>query len=833
MKKLSISNRWQARARVQQSGPCGRGRACVRHLTRILPLLLCAELAAAQSSGSAQPIPATPRNAGVLHLATGTWTRHISGSSAFGPQTIYNNNAPTGYFAFQDAHERQLDEGRLPSTSSIAPMGSADIYRINGLQFGYCTDDPSPQVTLSFWDRTQPCLASAPGPEAPLTHLDLLTGLPGGSGSVACWVVTVDLDGSGEEFCMRADGDGVYDGDPTLDSFGWMFDIHGTSPGNDGPLICGDPANAGFGDGTSFQAPSSIGTGLGTQDFYWYEDDSGANALGCYWFGGYPANPYGSFWLQLYAQSGSQCAQPEVIQPVTLEQVSWDTSASGQVQDSEYGQISFNYVPGSGPLFLNLLARFTSGGPVGWMIQNMALPGEDATDERTTRTGMVVDLGKLGVTRGQDVSGQSVSYMTVLSATPLLSQPSFSPSWQTLLSSKLFNFGDELSIIPLIQDLASPGSFSRPPWNGSLNGKLVWRKTPNGEQGKNQCGPSALTNSMHWMQSVYWPLVRLPLQTWNITLDKFKTYTNFDPLGGIGQRDAIEGKLRFALDPGKHFLPDLIVKYQADGNLTDLGASVTVNGKTARRVGPSAPPSFGWLLGELQNGEDVEVSIDWLDAAGQKTGGHVASVVGAAVVGNKLYAWTNDDACQGPKTGTPAIPPKNGGLRTNLFHQVTISPSGHMQFSGFGTPNRIKATYSESLGIEFWTRYCTVTVNSTGFPALLVAEGSNSIAANDLVLTATSVPFNQFGIIYYGPNQIQIPFGNGFRCVGGSVWRLPVHSSGATGELVQVIDYNNPPAAAAQITAGSTWNFQCWFRDPLGGGAFFNLSDALSIPFVP
>ena len=36
-----------------------------------------------------------------------------------------------------------------------------------------------------------------------------------------------------------------------------------------------------------------------------------------------------------------------------------------------------------------------------------------------------------------------------------------------------------------------------------------------------------------------------------------------------------------------------------------------------------------------------------------------------------------------------------------------------------------------------------------------------------------------------------------------------------------------------QISAGSTWNFQFWYRDPAGGGAGFNLSDGLQLTFCP
>ena len=48
-----------------------------------------------------------------------------------------------------------------------------------------------------------------------------------------------------------------------------------------------------------------------------------------------------------------------------------------------------------------------------------------------------------------------------------------------------------------------------------------------------------------------------------------------------------------------------------------------------------------------------------------------------------------------------------------------------------------------------------------------------------------------------------------------------------------LLDNTNPPSAATQITAGSTWNFQAWFRDPAAGGAFFDLSDGLCLTFGP
>lgn len=126
--------------------------------------------------------------------------------------------------------------------------------------------------------------------------------------------------------------------------------------------------------------------------------------------------------------------------------------------------------------------------------------------------------------------------------------------------------------------------------------------------------------------------------------------------------------------------------------------------------------------------------------------------------------------------------------------------------------------------------YCAVNTNSTGSPALLSHSGSTSISSSDLVLSAGPVP-NQPGIFYYGPNQVEVPFGDGYRCVGGSVRRLPV-SFASAGNLSRAVDYTSGYAAGL-LVAGTSWNFQAWFRDPVAAGSTFNLSDGLHLSFCP
>lgn len=123
------------------------------------------------------------------------------------------------------------------------------------------------------------------------------------------------------------------------------------------------------------------------------------------------------------------------------------------------------------------------------------------------------------------------------------------------------------------------------------------------------------------------------------------------------------------------------------------------------------------------------------------------------------------------------------------------------------------------------TSYCTATANSTTFAASISATGSTSVAQNDFTLSACSVP-DQFGVFYYGQSQENLPFGNGVRCVGGTVVRLPIITP-SNNAVTYGVDL-----AAEGIVAG-TYDFQYWFRDPASGGAFFDLSNGIEVVFVP
>lgn len=131
--------------------------------------------------------------------------------------------------------------------------------------------------------------------------------------------------------------------------------------------------------------------------------------------------------------------------------------------------------------------------------------------------------------------------------------------------------------------------------------------------------------------------------------------------------------------------------------------------------------------------------------------------------------------------------------------------------------------------------FCGFSVNSSGGAARISAEGTTSVAAQDLLLRARHLPAGQFGIFFFGAGQTQVPLADGYLCASGGgsgITRLPISLSNVEGVLDLQLDFASPTVSAF-LTPGSTWNFQAWFRDGAAGGAGSNLSDGLTIEFQP
>ncbi|MCB9915889.1 MAG: hypothetical protein H6828_12230 [Planctomycetes bacterium] len=139
--------------------------------------------------------------------------------------------------------------------------------------------------------------------------------------------------------------------------------------------------------------------------------------------------------------------------------------------------------------------------------------------------------------------------------------------------------------------------------------------------------------------------------------------------------------------------------------------------------------------------------------------------------------------------------------------------------------------FTLNLAPDLYSNFCLSTPNSTGSRAVITMSGSSSLTANDLALHAGPVPSGQPGLFFLGPQATQVPFGDGFRCIGTTLLtRLPVVAASSLGELGYAFD-NTATQASSYLVPGVTWAFQGWFRDPAAGGSGFNLSDAATVLF--
>lgn len=180
---------------------------------------------------------------------------------------------------------------------------------------------------------------------------------------------------------------------------------------------------------------------------------------------------------------------------------------------------------------------------------------------------------------------------------------------------------------------------------------------------------------------------------------------------------------------------------------------------------------------------------------------------------------------------------------THAMHTVTIATGGDIVIT-----TDVGATFDSINGIQIvgagamtsiGTPYCMAELNSTGSFGTMSALGSTTATANNVTLTAASLPLNQFGIFVVSQVQGFVPLAggtsNGNICLGGVVGRFQgpgqILSSGAGGEFSLAIDTAAIPEGGGTVAAaaGLSFNFQAWYRDGVGLGS--NFTEGLEIVF--
>lgn len=139
-----------------------------------------------------------------------------------------------------------------------------------------------------------------------------------------------------------------------------------------------------------------------------------------------------------------------------------------------------------------------------------------------------------------------------------------------------------------------------------------------------------------------------------------------------------------------------------------------------------------------------------------------------------------------------------------------------------------------AVGISF----CSNTLNSTGSGGLLTGRGSEIATDNDITLTASGLPPNQFMLLAVSASVDSIPFAGGSQgtlCLGGAIGRYngQIVNSGAAGSVDLSLDLTSipVPGGPAAAMAGDTWIFQGWYRDAIFGIPVSNFTSALRVEF--
>ena len=290
---------------------------------------LLLSLAALTASADAQDVarairvdaPA-PIHAGTFHVASGRFipagVERPTNSSArrgAGSEAVFKSNLYTAFFYDISDGTAVVDEGRIPSLSSptaaspVSVPGTSNSYLITEIQLAYATDsEDEGTAQLRIYDDYATCTDPALG-APPILDLTII-GLPPTVTPGAVTPYTFDIDMSGFEFCMAADGDGEYS-DGFSDRFGFTLEMSTTPGAQIGPIVGARPGNlAPIADGTVFQNPgATAGSGLGVVDQWWDLDP--VDGTTCFNFGGYdpvdndPA--FGSFWLVLESDLSFDC----------------------------------------------------------------------------------------------------------------------------------------------------------------------------------------------------------------------------------------------------------------------------------------------------------------------------------------------------------------------------------------------------------------------------------------------------------------------------------------------------------------------------------------------
>lgn len=294
------------------------------------------------------------------------------------------------------------------------------------------------------------------------------------------------------------------------------------------------------------------------------------------------------------------------------------------------------------------------------------------------------------------------------------------------------------------------------------------------------------------------------------------------------------------------------------GWTTDLGsADWSVGMWLDRTNSPVALTSLQYIFGNSSAGgmRCFVGGIAGTDGIVLRAPSNAVTIPGGGALRPVHVVWCYDSVAgevNGYLDGTLAVTTPNAGVTINGTANMTVMTYGATSM-GMGYEMDDFRFYRRCLSqpeIAAWFNSCSGAIgasycgpavpNSTGASAAMGASGSSSVANNDLVLEASSMPTGAFGFFVTSLTQGMVaqPGGSqGVLCLGGSIGRFvgpgQIQNSGATGSFSLAVDLTQQPTPSGFVTvnAGETWNFQGWYRDAVGGVATSNFTDGYAVLF--
>ena len=189
------------------------------------------------------------------------------------------------------------------------------------------------------------------------------------------------------------------------------------------------------------------------------------------------------------------------------------------------------------------------------------------------------------------------------------------------------------------------------------------------------------------------------------------------------------------------------------------------------------------------------------------------------------------DVATGAQIGTLPSPFTGDGIFSAATWAGNAGPMATPYCFGDGSATACPCGNSGAAG-----NGCASSINAAG--GNLTGTGTPSISNDSFVLNGSGMPSSS-ALYFQGTLQLNggagVVFGDGLRCVGGSIVRLGTKLN--VGGASQYPDAGDPPISIKGMNAaGNVRDYQCWFRnaDPaFCKPSTFNLTNGVETTWVP